>query len=105
LRLHINDANILIDIIKLELQKEFLSLKFDFYTTDFIFSELNLEQQKILKSKKLKILKPVVNEIIEIYDLKNLHNGLSIEDCSVWYFAKKLNGIFLTLVLLFSNEI
>lgn len=52
----INDANILIDIVKLELLLQFSKLNFEMYTTDFVVEELNLEQKKPINQLSNKIL-------------------------------------------------
>lgn len=97
MKLLINDANILIDIIKCDLKDPFLSLSFELKTTDFVFNELSIEQQKALKSRKLHVI--TTNELDDlkaINQLKSQHKGVSFEDCSVWYYARKLNGIMVT---------
>ena len=97
MKLLINDANILIDIIKIDMVAAFLQLNFELKTTDFVFSELKLEQQQLFKSKKLQIIESNEVEDIEgIYKLLSTNNGVSFEDCSVWYYAKKLNGVMVT---------
>lgn len=96
MKLLINDANILIDIVKLELVEAFLSLDFDLHTTDFVFAELEDYQQESLKSEHLGIIKTENQEDFEeIIGLLN-NKGLSFEDCSVWHYAKKLNGTLVT---------
>lgn len=97
MRLLINDANILIDIINIDLVAKFLALNFELKTTDFVFAELLPEQQRLLKSEKLQIIVSTETEdIIGIYQLLNSTRGLSFEDCSVWYYTKKFNGVMLT---------
>lgn len=97
MKLLINDANILIDIVKLELVEAFLSLDFDLHTTDFVFAELEDYQQESLKSEHLGIIKTENQEDFEeIIGLLNNNKGLSFEDCSVWHYAKKLNGTLVT---------
>ncbi|MGY3054230.1 rRNA-processing protein FCF1 [Pedobacter sp. UYEF25] len=96
MKLHINDANILIDIVQLDLVEAFLLLNFELYTTNFVFAELEQAQQDVLKSEKLIIISPTENELFAIADMTNIHNGLSFEDCSVWYFAEKMKGILVT---------
>lgn len=96
MKLHINDANILIDIVQLDLVEAFLALDFEMYTTDFVFEELESFQKEVLISKKLIILKTDENELLHILELSTLHNGLSFEDCSVWYYAQKMNGVLIT---------
>ena len=36
----VNDANILIDLVKLELLQSFFNLSFEFYTTDLVLGDL-----------------------------------------------------------------
>ena len=101
MRVVINDANILIDLAKLELLDVFSKLNFELHTTDFVLEELN-ESQRVLIDKL--ILDNVLNIIKteDIFDLMGINNllertnGLSFEDCSVWYYSKKMNGILLT---------
>ncbi len=95
-KLHINDANILIDIIHLDLVKEFMALEFELYTTNFVFAELDLKQQAKLKSRKLIKISATEEEMRSIFELMEQHGGLSFEDCSMWYFAKEMNGILVT---------
>ncbi|MFA9190573.1 hypothetical protein AAGV28_04250 [Flavobacterium sp. FZUC8N2.13] len=96
MKLHINDANILIDIVQLDLVVAFLALEFEMYTTDFVFEELESFQKEVLISEKLIILKTNENELLHILELTTQHNGLSFEDCSVWYYAQKMEGVLIT---------
>ncbi|MEI6594163.1 MAG: hypothetical protein WCO28_01285 [Bacteroidota bacterium] len=97
MKLLINDANILIDIIKLDITAAFLALEFDLQTTDFVFAELEENQQQLLTSEKLKIITTDTDDDLrEILNLAEANNGLSFEDCSVWYYTQKLEGILIT---------
>ena len=101
MKIVINDANILIDLVKLELLEVFSKLNFDLHTTDFVIEELNDEQKTpITKLNALKKLDVIETTLIEDFEGINgiLENssGLSFEDCSVWYYSKKLSGILLT---------
>jgi predicted nucleic acid-binding protein len=97
MKLLINDANILIDIIKLDMVAPFLDLSFDLQTTDFVFSELSDAQQLLLESEKLKIITTDSPEDFrQINSLLANNNGLSFEDCSVWYYTKKLSGVLIS---------
>lgn len=101
MKIVINDANILIDLAKLELLGEFSKLNFELHTTDFVYEELNQEQKSpvsnLLENGTLNLI-----ETIEIEDFQNINqllessNGLSFEDCSVWYYSSKLSGILLS---------
>lgn len=97
MKLLINDANILIDIIKLDMVAPFLELSFDLQTTDFVLSELSDAQQLLLESEKLKIITTDSPEDFrQINSLLANNNGLSFEDCSVWYYTKKLSGVLIS---------
>ncbi|QCX37341.1 hypothetical protein FF125_02390 [Aureibaculum algae] len=101
MKIVINDANILIDLVKLELIDAFSKLDFDLHTTDFVLDELNDEQRtpivNLNSGKKLTVI-----ETIETTDFQGIttilekSTGLSFEDCSVWYYSKKMSGILLT---------
>lgn len=97
----INDANILIDIVKLELLSEFSKLNFEMYTTDFVFEELNIAQKspvnELIESESIILIQTEkIEDYQGIIQLLDLSTGLSFEDCSVWYYSKKYNGILLT---------
>ena len=97
MKLLVNDANILIDIVKLDIVDAFLSLNFELYTTDFVFAELEEEQQKEITSDNLQIISTDNNaDFAAILELSTTHSGLSFEDCSVWYYAQKLGGTLIT---------
>ncbi len=84
------------DIVKLDLAKAFLELSFELYTTDFVFAEMELEQQEQLLSEKLIKIGASKEDMLSIFNLTEQHIGLSYEDCSTWYFAKKMDGILVT---------
>ena len=97
MKLLINDANILIDIVKLGLVDAFLSLDFDLHTTDFVLAELKDYQQESISSGRLKIIKTESQQdFASITSLLNAHKGLSFEDCSVWHYTQKLKGTLIT---------
>jgi hypothetical protein len=96
MKLHINDANILMDIVKLDLTDAFLALGFDLYTTDFVFAEMESEQQALLASNTLVKLVANQEDMVVIFEMTEKHSGLSFEDCSTWYFAQKMEGILVT---------
>ena len=96
MKLHINDANILMDIVKLDMTDAFLALGFDLYTTDFVFAEMEPEQQVLLASDVLVKLVANQEDIVAIFEMMEAHNGLSFEDCSTWHFAQKMDGILVT---------
>ena len=97
----VNDANILIDIIELEILDEFFSLDFQFCTTDLIIYELNVEQSKALETfierKCLNIETFSNDEMNKINEINIKHPGLSKQDVSAFYQAKNIeNSILVT---------
>lgn len=101
MKIVINDANILIDIVKLELLEAFSNLNFELNTTDFVIEELNPDQnkaiQKFISSGKIQLI--TTNTLEDLQGINNLlqsSSGLSFEDCSVWYYSKKMNCTLLT---------
>ncbi len=97
MKLLINDANILIDIVKLEIVEAFFALDFDLHTTDFVLAELKEYQQEIFVSEHLSIITTEsAEDFSSILSLLELNKGLSFEDCSVWYYTQKLNGTLIT---------
>lgn len=101
MKIVINDANILIDLVKLDLLNIFSKLPFDLHTTDFVYEELNENQKSpisiLSENGFLKIIE--TEEIIDFQSISELlesSSGLSFEDCSVWYYSKKLSGTLLT---------
>lgn len=96
MKLHINDANILMDIVKLDLTEAFLALGFELYTTDFVFAEMEPEQQEQLASDTLIKIGADAVDMTAIFEMMEQHAGLSFEDCSTWHFAQKMDGILVT---------
>ena len=45
MKIFINDANVLIDLVELDLVSEFASLPYELHTTDFVLNEINEEQK------------------------------------------------------------
>lgn len=101
MKIVINDANILIDLAKLDLLDVFSKLPFDLYTTDFVYEELNEEQKSpvsvLHKNGYLKIIETEESlDFQSITELLESSSGLSFEDCSVWHYSQKLSGTLLT---------
>lgn len=95
-QLYINDANVLIDLCDLNIVSEFLSLdNIVLCTTDFVMAEIDDYQAKLFLGKII-VIKSENEEIKEISDLMIKNNGLSIQDCSVWYYADKRKGTLVT---------
>lgn len=102
MKIAVNDANIFIDLILVELLKEFFDLDLVFYTTALVVNELDEDEhqrkqlQKYIKKGVLKVENFGVDEIVEIKKEAKLEGNLSIPDVSVYYFASKIKAMILT---------
>lgn len=101
MRVVINDANILIDLFHLELVEVFFNLQdLELQTTDFVFRELHDDQKNVIEqfveNQSLTLIESSEDDLFNIFEILSSTNGLSVEDCSVWYHAKKNRGILLT---------
>lgn len=96
----VNDANVLIDLVKLDLVSQFFELPLVFHTTDFILEELHTEQRECLapfiKSGTFKILSLSAEDLIEIKKLQSEKSQLSIQDCSAIVCSNNMNGSLIT---------
>jgi len=96
----VNDANILIDLVKLELLPHFFVLDLEFYTSDLILQELHHQQlqqfQKYIDNNKLKVISFSAEELFTIGMLQIEKPALSQQDCSAILSAQKVNGKLVT---------
>ncbi len=90
----ISDANIFIDLEKIDLLKFFDSLGFAIATSDFVYAELNTEQKSILDGLDIDIYEMDGTELINFYSEFSALNlkKLSYQDYSIFYYAKKYDG-------------
>jgi rRNA-processing protein FCF1 len=101
MRVIINDANILIDLVKLDLIDDLLLLEFDFKITDFVLDELNIEQHSAILEYIEEgyidlIITDNLDDLDSIGNIYNTYNGISLQDASVWHYAEKYEGILLS---------
>jgi predicted nucleic acid-binding protein len=99
MKIIVNDANILIDLISIDLLDNFLNLDFEFHTNDLILNEIDDPEQKrtleeVIKAQKLFIHGTKAEDYSQIISL--MSKNLSFEDCSIWFYTKKVEGILLT---------
>lgn len=97
----VNDANILIDLIKLQLVEPFFNINWEFHSTDLIienelYDEQKLQLQPYIESGKLNIQELDAEDMIAILDIQYKKPQLSDKDCSALYYAKKLNASLVT---------
>lgn len=96
----VNDANILIDLVKLHLLPHFFALQLKFYTTDLILNELHgwqvEELQLYINNGTLTIVELTETELLDISLLRAEKRQLSEQDCSAIVCARKVRGCLLT---------
>ena len=97
MKIVVNDANILIDLISIDLLNDFLKLDFEFHTNDLVVNEIKIGIHliiEIIESNKLIVSETKAEDYANILALKT--KNLSFEDCSIWYYTKKIEGVLLT---------
>lgn len=96
----VNDANILIDLVELKLLPHFFALEFDFLTTELVLAELFEEQYQSLlpyiNNGTLIVHEMTGDDLTEIYFLQTSKPSLSEQDCSAFYQARKNTATLLT---------
>jgi hypothetical protein len=84
MKIIVNDANILIDLVKLDILPHFFQLPFSFHTTDIIFEELDQEQQEMflpfITNKQLIVENFTGEELLAMATLKEEKSQLSLEE-------------------------
>lgn len=100
MKIIVNDANILIDLVELKILPYFFKLEFEFRTTQLILDELFDEQQEELipyiETGKLILDTFSIDELTEISSLQRTKPKLSEQDCSAFLQAKKMGAVLIT---------
>lgn len=95
----VNDANILFDLIGINLTEYFFQLKYKFITTDLVINEIKNKDEISLISRCISnrtLIVYSINNIEKIFNEKEKNPKLSSEDCSVLITAKEQNAMILT---------
>jgi predicted nucleic acid-binding protein len=96
----VNDANILIDLVKLGLEPHFFSLDMDFHTTNLILEELAEDQQVAIRpfihDKRLTVYACTIDDLLTIRYLEAEKPALSTQDCSALWLAQRYRSLLLT---------
>jgi len=99
-KIAVQDANIIIDLIKTGLFDHCLALAYQFTTTNIILDELYDEQiavvQPHINSGKFELIQINAIELEEIQELSLQDTRLSEQDWSAYFFAKKHDALLLT---------
>ena len=96
----VNDASILIDLLKTDLIEPFFQLEYELHVTDLVVNEVhedNADQLDIFVQNG-RLIKKIFDfeELIEIQLIEVQHKALSIPDCSCLYLSEKLSATMLT---------
>ncbi len=96
----VNDANILIDLVKLDLVTQFFGLPFEFQTTSLILEELFADQlnlyQPFIENQTFTVAEFSAEEFESILNLMAECAPLSPQDCSAFFQARKTGGALIT---------
>lgn len=96
----VNDAGILIDLLKTDLIGPFFQLENEFHITDFVRAEVQEKNAEHLDTfiQDRKLIKRTFSfeELLQIQSLGVKHRALSIPDCSCLYLAELLSVTLLT---------
>ena len=100
MRIIVNDANILIDLVELQLLPQFFVLKFEFFTTTLILEELLDEQQAQLETyltQEILIAEEMsATDLEAIKTIEKSKPKLSQQDCSAYHQAASKQGTLVT---------
>jgi predicted nucleic acid-binding protein len=96
----VNDANILIDLVELKLLPHFFALEFEFLTTELVLAELFEEQYQSLlpyiDNGTLIVHEMTGEDLMEIYLIQASKPSLSEQDCSAFYQARQHAATLIT---------
>lgn len=98
----VSDTNIFLDLITIDMLSAFFSLEFEFHTTDFVIGEIKDKDQKKKVEKYIDDGKLIVKQFDNtetaelITSFSSYSSKISIQDCSVWLYAKKKCARLLT---------
>jgi len=96
----VNDARILIDLMKIDLFDKFFRLPFKMHTTDLVRGEVTDENalrfQQYIKKKKIQIWSFSDNEFEKVLKIKSDNLPLSLGDCSYVWLCMQLSATLLT---------
>lgn len=96
----VNDASILIDLLKIDLSDEFFLLPYEMYTTDLVSAEITDENAKrfqgYIEKKMINICSFSDEDWGEAVQIKSENPALSMADCSCFWLCKKLSATLLT---------
>jgi len=99
MKIAVNDANILFDLIDLDLIHYLFQLEYSFYTTDLVINEIKKDEQKLVIKTYIEndsLLVTSITDINKIFIEKTENPNLSSADCSILITAREQNALILT---------
>jgi len=97
----VNDANILIDLVKLQLVEPFFRIPWEFHSTSLILENELYDNQKLIYLPFIENRKFIIHDL-NVIDMQAVMKmqiqkpQLSDKDCSALYCAQKLNASLIT---------
>ena len=95
----VNDANIFIDLLKLDLLAPFFQLPCEFHVTDLAAGEIleeNVDELNRYIEKGILLKRSFeFGELLEISQIQDAHRGLSLSDCSSVFLSTELSATLL----------
>lgn len=99
MKIIINDANILIDLVELEMLSDFFQLAYEF-RTNLILDELLVDQYQelipFIESGCIIVDEISTDELVEIMVIRATKPTFSEQDCSAFHQARKYNAGLIT---------
>lgn len=96
----VNDANILIDLLKIGLLDAFFHLEYDFQVTDMVVAEVQEDNVTdllpYLEGGALTRQGFSFDELLQIQQLQGSNPNLSVPDCSCLFLSSKVTATLLT---------
>lgn len=100
MKIIVNDANILIDLVDLRMLPYFFQLEYEFHTTTIILDELFDEQKEELvpyiETGRLIVDDLTEEDFVKIIMIRAAKPKLSEQDCSAFHRAQKDNAALIT---------
>ena len=100
MKIIVNDANLLIDLVELNILADFFGLEVEFHTTEIILDELADEQKERLfhyiEKERLIVDTLTEGDLIEIFLIRASKPNLSEQDCSAFCKARNDHAAILT---------
>jgi len=106
----VNDANILIDLVKLQLVEPFFRIPWEFHSTSLILENELYDHQKLVYLPFIENRKFIIHDL-NVVDMQAVMKmqlqkpQLSDKDCSALYCSQKLNATFFGYLMPYLNTI